>query len=217
MSSGKRYKFNGSTFRVQTSLAGSPATITGVTKAKPAVVSAAAHGFALADVVQLSAIVGMTELNSSTQVVDNPASGTFELAGSDSTGYNAYVSGGIATKIVFSNFCELTAYNQQGAAANLEDVSTICSTAKEFEQGLSDTGTLQLDYNAAPLEPIHAALRNANISGAKLAVQLSFPNSGGLLTMIGTVQQVSIQGSNGSVHKSSCTMKLTGQMFVSAN
>jgi hypothetical protein len=71
------------------------ATITGITQANPAVVTAA-NTFANGEKVSLSAIVGMTELNGTTPTIANVTGTTFELVGVDSTAFGAYVSGGSA-------------------------------------------------------------------------------------------------------------------------
>lgn len=76
-------------------------TITGVTQASPAVVSAAGHAFSDGDEIYINDIVGMTELNNRTFIVANKAAGTFELTDSDgndidSSGYTAYSSAGEA-------------------------------------------------------------------------------------------------------------------------
>jgi hypothetical protein len=74
-------------------------TLTGITKANPGVVSAAAHGFVNGDVVQFGVVTGMTELNYTLAVVTNRAAGTFELYdlnGSkiDTSGYTAVGTAG---------------------------------------------------------------------------------------------------------------------------
>ena len=169
MSSGKRYKFNGSQFKVQTSISATAKEITAITKADPAVVSSASHGYVTGDVVKLTIASGsMYELNGNLYAVDNEASGTYELAGTDSTNYTTFAAGSpfdYAQAVVFSSFCELTGANQQDAGADTIEVSTICSDAKEFEQGLSDSGTLTLDFNWAGNETVQAALNAAKISG----------------------------------------------------
>lgn len=83
----------------------SPKTITGVTKANPAVVTSAAHGFSNGDSVRISEVKGMTELNGNTYKVANVAANTFELQTTagvnvNSTAYATYVSGGEARKLV---------------------------------------------------------------------------------------------------------------------
>lgn len=218
MSAGKRYKFNGSTFKVQTAISATAKTITAITRADPGVVSASAHGFVTGDVVKISSVTGMTEVNDKLFAVDNEASGTFELAGTDTTNYTAFATGspadGIARAVTFSQFCELTGLNQQDAGADQIEVSTICSDAKEFEQGLSDSGTLTLDYNWAGLETVQAALLAAKESGDQIAFKVTFPGVGGIAIMIGTVQATSFSGQVNGVWTASATIKLSGPVFV---
>lgn len=216
MAQGLRYKFNGSTFSVQTgyvALSPSP-PITAITKADPAVVTVVAHPYTEGDVIRIRGVGGMTTLNDNLFVVDDPLTDSFELAGEDTTDADTYTSGGVTDEATFSQFCELTGVNQQDAAADQIEVTSICSTAKEFEQGLSDSGTLQLDYNAAPLSAIQTVLRNAKISGDQLAFKIVFPESGGTVVMLGTVQQQSVQGQVNGVWTGSATIKLTGPIFV---
>ena len=81
-------------------------TITGATKADPVVVTSTAHGMSDGDLVDISAIVGMTELNGNRYKVANKSANDFELTDQnddsdiDGTAYTAYVSGGIAKKAV---------------------------------------------------------------------------------------------------------------------
>lgn len=70
-------------------------TITAITQADPAVVTAAAHGFANGNQVYLTSIIGMTELNGTLATVANVTANTFELSGVDSSAYTAYVTGGV--------------------------------------------------------------------------------------------------------------------------
>lgn len=217
MTQGVRYKFQGSELQVQSGFGGAK-VITAVTKADPAVVSSTTHGFVTADVVKITSVSGMTQLNGFLYVVDNETAGTYELSGVDSTDYTTFATGspadGNAVPVVFTDFCELTGANQQDGAADQIEVTTICSDAKEFEQGLSDSGTLQLDYNAAPLSAVQTALRTAKVDGTQLAVRIIFPNSGGTVIVIGTVQQQSISGQVNGVWSGSATLKLTGPIFV---
>lgn len=217
MSQGLRYKFNGSTFGVQTGLQGSSPSqvITGISRAKPPVVSTSGSGLVEGDVVKISTVLGMTSVNGNLYVVDNPVVGvSIELAGEDTTGQTAYTSGGIIEEVSFSDFCELTGANQQDGGADEIEATTICSTAKEFEQGLSDSGTLQLDYNVAPNSAVQAALRAAKVSGDRTAFKLVFPSGGGTVIMLGTVQSQSMQGQVNGLWTGSATIKLTGPLFV---
>ena len=73
--------------------------ISGATAADPCVITATGHGFSNGDKVSIRGVVGMVELNLETAyTVANKATNTFELAGVDSSGFDAYTSGGVATK-----------------------------------------------------------------------------------------------------------------------
>lgn len=215
MAAGKRIKFQGSTLQVSTGVAAIK-TITDISETDPAVVTSTAHGQVVGTVGRIAAVVGMTELNGNLYVVDNPDVNDFELAGVDATGYTPYTSGGTFAPLVFSPFCELTGVDQQDGSTDEIDVTTICSTAKEFETGLSDSGTLTLNYNFAPNVPVQAAIRTAKVAGDEIAVRITFPNNGGTIVMIGTVQQSSFSGAVSGVWTGSTTMKLTGEIFVLA-
>jgi hypothetical protein len=216
MSQGQRYKFIGSTIQVGIGDEGSSGTpITAISLANPAVVTAAGHSAVLGDVVKITDVVGATQFNNNMYAVDDPLTTTFELAGEDNSMGTAYTSGGIAAEVLFSEFCELTGAAQAGGGADQEEVTTICSTAKEFEQGLGDAGTLTLDFNFAPLTPVQAVLRAAEQTGAKVATKITLPNDGGIVIMIGTVQTTSFNGAVGqAIWKANAVIKLSGPIFV---
>jgi hypothetical protein len=75
-------------------------TITNVTQASPAVVTSASHGFSNGDQVRVTGVGGMTSLNNRWFTVANVTTNTFELSGVDSSGYDAYTSGGSAAEIL---------------------------------------------------------------------------------------------------------------------
>lgn len=77
-----------------------PVTITGATQANPTGITAPSHGLSNGDRVVISGVSGMTELNNRQFIVASAGTNTFELQGVDSTGYDAYVSGGTAAEIV---------------------------------------------------------------------------------------------------------------------
>lgn len=85
------------------SIVESSKAITNITQANPAVVTSASHGYSDGDYVDISGVVGMTEINGKRYVVNNALTNTFELiqdgANVDSTGYSAYTSGGIVERV----------------------------------------------------------------------------------------------------------------------
>jgi len=79
-------------------------TITGITKANPAVVTASSHGYSNGNEVIITLVGGMTEINGKRYKVANKTTNTFELQDLDgnninSTAYTTYTSGGDANKI----------------------------------------------------------------------------------------------------------------------
>lgn len=213
MSAGKRFKFNGSMLQVSTGV-GATKVITGITNDDPALVAAAGHGLALGSLARITDVTGMAEINDQLVIVDNPDADDFEAANINAEGYSVYTSGGTVAPLIMSNFCELTGANQQDGSADEIDASSICSTAKEFEQGLGDAGTITLDYNFAPNTGVQKALREAKKKGEEVAVRVDLPKKGGSVIMIGHVQQTSFQGSNGGLWTGSASLKLSGDIFV---
>ena len=77
--------------------------ITGITAATPPVVTIAAHGYSNGDIVFITGVGGMTEVNDRYFVVANVAANTFELNDEDGipvvgAGYTAYTAGGTAAR-----------------------------------------------------------------------------------------------------------------------
>src|SRR5688572_22861185 len=217
MAQGKRYKFQGSRFLVGTGYEAHK-EIASISQADPASVGVTTHGYSEGDVVLLSEIDGMIELNDNLYVVDDPTANAFELAGVDSTAYTAFTAGspqdGRTSKVSFVDFCELTGVNQQDGTADEIEVTTICSNAKEFEVGLSDSGSLTLDFNWAGNQAVQTALRNAKTNGTDVAFKIIFPGDGGSLIMLGNVQATSFQSSVNGVWTGTATIKLSGEIFV---
>lgn len=79
-------------------------TITGVTSATTAQVTAVAHGYSVGDRVKISGISGMTELNGWTAaVLTVPTANTFTID-VNTTSFSAYTSGGNAEKVLTGSY-----------------------------------------------------------------------------------------------------------------
>lgn len=70
--------------------------ITNITAASPAVVTAAAHNFAVGDIVYIDGVLGMTQINAGFYTVTATTVNTYTLA-LDSSAFTAYGSGGAGT------------------------------------------------------------------------------------------------------------------------
>jgi Flp pilus assembly protein TadG len=68
--------------------------ITGASRTNPVVVTAPGHPYANGDVVYITAVGGMTQLNNKTFTVTNKTAGGFALSGVNGTNYSNYTSGG---------------------------------------------------------------------------------------------------------------------------
>ena len=80
-------------------------TISAITKANPGVVTATSHGFNNADLVFISSVAGMVEVNGKYFKVANKTTNTFELQDVDASnvntsGFTTYTSGGTAARVV---------------------------------------------------------------------------------------------------------------------
>lgn len=212
MSSVSAYKFHGSQIQVLVSVtADSPApAITAITQANPAVVTVATHGLTDGDVVQISGVVGMTELNTNRYIVNVLTANTFELLGVNSSGYGAWVSGGTFSVADFSDFCDLTNYNRTGGTSPEISTTALCSVAQEYLLGLPDFGTTAIDFNFAPSTAVQQAIQDAYVSGDLIAVKVTLPDSGGTLVQMGFVQQTSESAGVGGIWSGSLTIRNTG-------
>lgn len=74
------------------------ATITGISKAASAVVTAA-NTYAVNDLVAFNAVVGMTEINGLWGAITAASATQFTVA-INSTGFTTYTSGGVAVKVL---------------------------------------------------------------------------------------------------------------------
>ncbi len=96
-------------------------TITAATQANPVQITAAAHGRATGEIVQITGVVGMTEINDKLFTITVNGPDTFTLDGVDGTGFTTYASAGTVTHGVFY------ALNTSYAAKNLTGGATLAS------------------------------------------------------------------------------------------
>jgi len=119
-------------------------TISAITAANPAVVTSSSHGYSNGDFVNISGVVGMTEVNGKTFKVADKTTNTFELQNVDGTDINsssftAYSSGGIANKIFQITTEYTTAQLFDIKFAQSADVMYLCHNSHEVMK-LSRTG-----------------------------------------------------------------------------
>ena len=136
-------------------------TISGITAANPAVVTATSHGYSNGDEVLISGVSGMTEVNGKRFLVADKTTNTFELQDKDgvdinSTSFTAYSSGGVANKVFEITTPYTTAQLFDLKFAQSADVMYITHPAHEVEK-LSRTAhttwTLtDVDFTKGPMQ-----------------------------------------------------------------
>lgn len=153
----------GAAFRVETARAAAK-TITAITAANPGVVSAAAHGYSPGDIIYVSGVVGMTQVNDRAYVAYNSASplpsGTFQLKGVNTSNYTAYTSGGSAYKCTMTKVGEVTNINVGGGGSQQIDVTNLDSEQIEQLAGLPNLGSISLDITLNHTDTGQAAFRD---------------------------------------------------------
>ncbi|MDP1738606.1 MAG: ubiquitin-activating E1 FCCH domain-containing protein [Caulobacter sp.] len=82
---------------------GSSKSISAITKANPARVTSNNHGFNNGDVVYITGVSGMTQVNNRAFTVASKTTHTFRLSGVNSSSYNNYSSGGTIRKCQVSD------------------------------------------------------------------------------------------------------------------
>lgn len=81
---------------------GPTAGITGITNANPPIVSAPSHGFSNGMTVQITDVLGMTQINqgpTQAYTVSNANANTFTLVGMDTTAFGVYTGGGSVRQV----------------------------------------------------------------------------------------------------------------------
>ena len=136
-------------------------TISGITQANPAVVTATSHGYSNGDEVLISGVSGMTEVNNKRFLVADKTTNTFELQDKDgvdinSTSFTAYASGGVSNKVFELATPYTTAQLFDLKFAQSADVMYITHPEHEVEK-LSRTGhtswTLtDVDFTKGPMQ-----------------------------------------------------------------
>ncbi len=98
---------------------GTAKTITGITKANPAVVTSNGHGFVNGDRVYISGVSGMTQVNGKVYTVAGKTTNSFQLQSTNSGSYNSFSSGGTprATKCLATD-CEVVVTSTAHGFAN---------------------------------------------------------------------------------------------------
>ena len=160
---------------VQSAL-GANKTITGITKANPAVVTSTAHGLSNGAYVTLS-VQGMWQLDQVVARIANVAANTFELEGVDATSYDTFTSG-TANEVTFgTTLSSVSDINVSGGDFQMIDVTTIHDNVKKEIPGSASPVSISMTANWDPSDAGLVALKSASDARAQRAIRFTFSDS----------------------------------------
>ncbi|NWG71737.1 MAG: pilus assembly protein TadG [Parvularculaceae bacterium] len=168
--------------------AGSPIGISGITRANPAVVTANGHGLNNGDVVWISGVSGMTQVNNRAYTVANKTTNTFQLQGTNSSSWSSYSSSSsdYVTRcqvaqcrlVITSNNHGFTdgahvfisgisglSLNSVGTSAGAQAINNTAYSASTWQVGTVTTNTFTLSSHASWNNPALGPYYNSYTSG----------------------------------------------------
>ena len=196
----------GSTFSIE-GTPGSSITITGITKAVAAVVTAT-NTLGVGDVVEFGSVTGMPEIFGLLGIV-TVASGTSFTVNIDSSAYAAAGTAGTAVPKTWTAVGNVKDYSGFDGAVSELDKTNLQSGAMEYAAGLQDFGQMTMNVDVDNTDAGQLALRAAKTTAATKAFKLALPN-GKLRTFKGFVKKFSETGGVNAIVKASVDVRITG-------
>ena len=97
----------------------------------------------------------------------------------------------------------------QGGSSSEIDVTTLCSTAKEFRLGLEDTGSMNITGHWLQSDPAHISIKNAAADKLARGIEVTFSDNT-TYRCLAFVQQRSWSAAVDGVVTATYTFRLTG-------
>lgn len=119
--------------------------------------------------------------------------------------------GAAATPTVADATVCIISFSGFDGEANEIDVTTLCSTAKEYRLGLRDQGNFSIEINFDPADSGQIAIETAQATGAVRACELVLSNNA-KATFNALVKSFSKTGGVDDVLKASVNMRITGDV-----
>ncbi len=172
---------------------------------------ASVTGLNKGDVLTLAGIVGTTQLNGNSYVIQyiEPVTKIVTLAGVDATGFTAYTSGGTATPVQWTKVSNVRSYNGFDGAASEIERTNFDSTAKEFILGLFDPGQFTIEVDQDNSDAGQIALMTAQVTGLLKNFKLLLPN-GNSATYTAYVKKFTSQGAVDQAVRRSADLRISG-------
>lgn len=170
--------WSGVAIAVQSALA-TAVTLSGITKANPAVCSYASGADPVNGDFVLLKIQGMSQLDYRVARCANVngAGNTFELEGIDSTSYDTFSSGTFEVITFGTTLSSVAGLSVSGGDFNMIDVTTIADAVNKQVPGNANPINISMDANWDPSDAGLAALKTASDAKAIKAFKITFANS----------------------------------------
>lgn len=193
-------------------------TITGISKASEAVVTAT-HDFAIGDIIVIDEVVGMTQINRrAVRVKSVSTTVSFVCEGLDSTGWTTYASGGTARKVsTWIAFDTLTNFDFPEPQPNPQSVTTIHDTEEKEIFGLDSAPSATMNSHSQPVNAAIAEVRKASLAKEDRVLRITFQNGNVMIVNTKLAGGRGISGEAGAVAASQINLRFraTEQVFAS--
>ena len=189
---------------------GSAITITAITLAKPAVVTAS-NSLAVGDVVVFGAITGMPEMQGRIGIV-TVASGSSFTVNIDSTSFSGAGTAGAATPQTWNEIANVKDFNAFTGQVTEIDTTNLKSLAKEFQPGLEDFGSMTFNVDLDNADAGQLALMVNKSASATTYFRLIYPNASVIRASQGFVKKFDEQGKVDGVYMSAVEIRFNGRV-----
>lgn len=198
---------------------GAAKTITAISKASAAVVTAT-HDFSAGDYVVFDTnIGGMVEMNGRVcRVLSVSTTVSFVCEALDSSAFSTYTSGGSVYKVTaFHTFDNLTSFNYPEPAPTRIDVTTVHDTIKKEVFGLDESPNITMSSLSNPTGTVMAAVKTAALAKTTRAFKVTLQNGNILIFNAYVAGGRGLDGSAGAVATGQINLTLAApeQYFAS--
>lgn len=191
--------------------AGSPLTITAITKAVGAVCSCTTPP-AVGAAVVFNGATGMPEIVGRIGIVTAVSAGVSFTVNIDSSNFGAAATAATALPQTFTPIANLKDFNGFEGTVSEVDVSNLSSLAKEFVPGLEDFGGVTCTVDLDPADAGQIACMTAKSAQTVTYFMLTYPSAVVKRVFKGFVKKFGEQGQVDGAIKSSCEFRATGRV-----
>jgi hypothetical protein len=153
---------------VQSTLAASK-TVTAVTKASPPVLTATTHGLATGDIVILTGVEGMVEIDNLVCRVTQITADTFSLDGIDATNFGTFSAGSVSKVSAWTTVAAATGVDYGAGSAEEIEMTTLIDSTRRVENGILSLPQITVNLFADPPETAQAAVETAAYASTTVA------------------------------------------------